>query len=342
MSTISRRDFLKISGLALAGVYLPPPPPEEAPRQIRSLGRATKTIYVYAQPSPSAKPVHLVEADTVLNLYGSVESADEHYNRVWHAVQRGYVYAGHVQPVRWDRQVPSPHVPTGGFLGEITVPYTIARNSPAAEAPATYRFYYETTYWFTAAEKDETGQIWYRAQDERQEQQPHWVLGQHVRRVTAQELAPLSPDVQNKRIEINLKTQTFQCFEDDLPVLDTLCSTGIYLRTENGQRIYGTPAGDWRVDRKRLTRHMAGDDLAADNYFDLPGVPWVSYFHWWGVSIHGTYWHNDFGAPHSHGCINLPAATAKWVYRWTLPQSGLDPKPVTGAGTSVRVLKDPA
>ena len=55
---------------------------------------------------------------------------------------------------------------------------------------------------------------------------------------------------------------------------------------------------------------MAGDDLAAADFYDLPGVPWVSYFHWWGVSIHGTYWHNDYGEPHSHGCINLPSATA--------------------------------
>jgi hypothetical protein len=63
----------------------------------------------------------------------------------------------------------------------------------------------------------------------------------------------------------------------------------------------------------------------------------VSYFHWWGVSIHGTYWHNDYGAPHSHGCINLPIATAKWVFRWSLPVAGLDRKTTEGTGTSVIV-----
>jgi lipoprotein-anchoring transpeptidase ErfK/SrfK len=53
--------------------------------------------------------------------------------------------------------------------------------------------------------------------------------------------------------------------------------------------------------------------------FDLPGVPWVSYFTSNGVAFHGTYWHNDFGVPHSHGCINLTPEAAKWVYLWTTP-----------------------
>ena len=38
-----------------------------------------------------------------------------------------------------------------------------------------------------------------------------------------------------------------------------------------------------------------------------------------GISFHGTYWHNDFGRPRSHGCINLTAQAAKWLYRWTMP-----------------------
>jgi lipoprotein-anchoring transpeptidase ErfK/SrfK len=38
-----------------------------------------------------------------------------------------------------------------------------------------------------------------------------------------------------------------------------------------------------------------------------------------GISLHGTYWHNDFGRPRSHGCVNLSPAAAKWLYRWTMP-----------------------
>jgi lipoprotein-anchoring transpeptidase ErfK/SrfK len=64
---------------------------------------------------------------------------------------------------------------------------------------------------------------------------------------------------------------------------------------------------------------MLTGSRAAANTFDLPGVPWVTFIDQYGVSFHGTYWHNDFGRPRSHGCINLPSSAAKWIYRWTTP-----------------------
>jgi hypothetical protein len=38
-----------------------------------------------------------------------------------------------------------------------------------------------------------------------------------------------------------------------------------------------------------------------------------------GVAIHSTFWHNDYGTPRSHGCVNTRPEDAKWVYRWTNP-----------------------
>jgi len=64
---------------------------------------------------------------------------------------------------------------------------------------------------------------------------------------------------------------------------------------------------------------MVNGSLASSWGYDLPGVPWVCYFTEEGVAFHGTFWHNDFGRPRSHGCINLLSETAKWLYRWTLP-----------------------
>jgi lipoprotein-anchoring transpeptidase ErfK/SrfK len=63
---------------------------------------------------------------------------------------------------------------------------------------------------------------------------------------------------------------------------------------------------------------MATGDIAS-NGFDLPGVPWVLYITEGGISFHGTYWHNDYGIPHSHGCINMSPIAAKWFYRWSMP-----------------------
>jgi len=61
----------------------------------------------------------------------------------------------------------------------------------------------------------------------------------------------------------------------------------------------------------------AGDALSG---YDLPGVGWPTIFiSSNGVAIHSTYWHNDYGIPKSHGCVNARPDDAKWVFRWTLP-----------------------
>lgn len=38
-----------------------------------------------------------------------------------------------------------------------------------------------------------------------------------------------------------------------------------------------------------------------------------------GYGLHGTYWHNNFGYPMSHGCVNLRTADAEKIFYWTLP-----------------------
>ncbi len=62
-----------------------------------------------------------------------------------------------------------------------------------------------------------------------------------------------------------------------------------------------------------------GDALEEETVYSLPGVPWCSFFTSMGNAFHGTYWHNDYGRPRSHGCVNLPTLAAKWIYRWTQP-----------------------
>ncbi len=335
---LSRREFLKLSGLAFGAALLPPPPPEEAPRQAQFLGRTIYSNYIYDRPSFNARQLGLIQAESVFNIYATAKSEDQHYNQTWYQVQRGFVHSASVQPVRWQIQKPLKEVPEGGFLGEITVPFTQAKEGPRAGYTTLYKAYYETTYWIEDVTTDVDGLTWYKALDDRTLEYS-WIRAEHVRRIPASELTPISPNVTDKRIEIDLEKQIFRAYEGDQIVLETLTSTGPYLRTENGQRIFGTPAGDWLINRKRPTRHMAGDDLAADDFFDLPGVPWVSYFHWWGVSIHGTYWHNDYGRPRSHGCINMLPETAKWVSRWTLPVSlGDELETKSEVGTPVLVF----
>jgi lipoprotein-anchoring transpeptidase ErfK/SrfK len=84
---------------------------------------------------------------------------------------------------------------------------------------------------------------------------------------------------------------------------------------------------------------MAAGDLAASG-FDLPGVPWVQYITPSGISFHGTFWHNDFGRPRSHGCINLSMSAAKWLYLWSSPQVAVQKEfSFGGIGTQVEIME---
>lgn len=57
--------------------------------------------------------------------------------------------------------------------------------------------------------------------------------------------------------------------------------------------------------------------LQSNQYYDLPGVPWNLYFTEQGAVIHGAYWHDSFGHPYSHGCVNLSPENAFKLYVWT-------------------------
>lgn len=334
---LSRRDFLVTLGLASGGLFLPPLPPAEAPREVLALGRAVLGLYIYERPNFKSKTLNFLGADTVFNIYGEAEAEDPNaINKRWWRVRRGFVHSAPVQMVRYELQTPTRALPKDGFLAEVSVPVAQSRVAPGPGFRGDYKFYHGTTHWVMKTGLDDDKKIWYGILGDRTRTY-HWVPGEHMRRVPPEEFEPLSPTVTDKRIEISLEAQTLKCYEGNMLMLESKCSTGIPLRKENGETVYGTPRGEWTVISKRASRHMAGDDGAAADFFDLPGVPWVTYFHWWGTAIHGTYWHNDFGRPRSHGCVNVSNDVARWVYRWTLPTVPADKQFVDAKGTPVLI-----
>jgi lipoprotein-anchoring transpeptidase ErfK/SrfK len=108
-----------------------------------------------------------------------------------------------------------------------------------------------------------------------------------------------------KWIEVNLTDQSLVAYEGTTAVFSTTISSG---------RV-NTPTvlGKYRIERKYESQLMTGP-----GYY-LPGVPWVMYFHY-GYALHGAYWHDKWGTPTSHGCVNLRIDDAKWLYDWTDPQ----------------------
>lgn len=104
-------------------------------------------------------------------------------------------------------------------------------------------------------------------------------------------------------IDINLSTQTLTAYEGGVPVFSSAISSGL--------RNTPTPVGTYRINWKLPSQRMTGPG------YDLPNVPYVMYFTNRGHAIHGTYWHNNFGTPMSHGCVNLPTANAQWLYNFS-------------------------
>jgi hypothetical protein len=64
---------------------------------------------------------------------------------------------------------------------------------------------------------------------------------------------------------------------------------------------------------------MSTTSPLADDVIPLVGVPWTSFFTGQGHAFHGTYWHNNFGVPMSHGCVNMRNEDALRLFRWSQP-----------------------
>ncbi len=101
-----------------------------------------------------------------------------------------------------------------------------------------------------------------------------------------------------------------------------------------------TPQGTFRIGEKHVTTTM--DSSVADSEFELRDVPWVQYFKG-GYAIHAAYWHDDFGRPRSHGCVNLAPIDARVVFNFTTPDvpehwHGSDTGDVFGTGTIVHIV----
>ena len=125
----------------------------------------------------------------------------------------------------------------------------------------------------------------------------------------------LSATSENRWIEVDLSEQKLKAWEGSNLFLETKVSSGLP-RTP-------TPTGEFRIWVKLRATKMSGG--SGRYYYYLPNVPYVMYFsgsgipNWKGYGLHGTYWHNDFGTPRSHGCVNLPTNIAKELYYWVSP-----------------------
>jgi lipoprotein-anchoring transpeptidase ErfK/SrfK len=107
-------------------------------------------------------------------------------------------------------------------------------------------------------------------------------------------------------IEVNLSQQRLYGWEGGNQVYNFLISSG---------RWAPTPTGEYRVWTKLKSTTMKGGSKALGTYYYLPNVPCTMYFYK-GYGIHGAYWHNNFGHPMSHGCVNMRPNESCELFNW--------------------------
>lgn len=119
-----------------------------------------------------------------------------------------------------------------------------------------------------------------------------------------------------KHIYVDLTNQKLTAYQGDTLFLEAPVSSGKWGKT---------PTGEFTIWEKLRATKMSGG--AGADYYYLPNVPYVMFFSnnevgaGRGYSLHGTYWHNNFGHPMSHGCVNMRTVDAQKLYYWVNPQT---------------------
>jgi len=274
-------------------------------------------------------------------------------SRRWVQTPEGFVYAPFLQDCRSIINSPVGTLPNNSLgLGpgrwvEVTVPYVdlLLENPPArspwVQAVQHPRLYYTQVVWIDEIRDAMDGTPQYRVNERYAYGDIFWADAKTFRILTDDDFTPISPNVAEKKVLVNLTYQYLQCFEGSREVYYCRCSTGAKFNAA-GEPVdnWSTPPGPHPINRKLASMHMSGGSTG--NGYDTAGIGWVSLFAEGGVAVHSTFWHNDFGVPRSHGCVNVLPEDAKWVFRWTTPTVPYDPGDVTvqmPGGTIVDVVE---
>jgi lipoprotein-anchoring transpeptidase ErfK/SrfK len=361
MKNYSRREFLKISAFSLGALAFRPwvnwkQMQSDFP-DAEQLGRncAGGWITLRARPTTNSPEVERVYEDSVVVWLREVIGEAAGFARInrWIETPKGYLYAPNIQPVKNIVNKPVTELPTSGLgkgmWAEVTVPYVdlyLDRPacSPWLKEATSPRLYYSQVMWIDDVITNSQGQILYRVNELYGNcGDIFWAAAEGFRPITKEEIEPIHPDVENKRVVVDLNHQVLSCYEGNDEVYFCTVSTGAkYDAQGNVVEKWATPPGKHLPWRKSISIHMAGNSTGVAGGWDTAGVPWSVFFDPNGAAIHSTFWHNAFGDARSHGCVNARPEDAKWIFRWTSPHVPYDPGDIdlTGQrGTIVDVIE---
>jgi hypothetical protein len=360
---IGRRDFLKISGLAAAAAIQPYPklinqePFPEGERLGRiavGVRREKGIVEIKYKPDYDSATVGTYLEDDVVVCYREVVGNWPLRNvQRWVETPDGYVWSPNVQPVQNNLNAPIKELPEGqeGIWVEVTVPWVNAEfeNPPYRSSwwklieskfiPP--RFYYSQILWVDKIKIKNDGKINYRVNERfGNPGDLLWVPAEALKPLSEKDIIPIHPEAEEKQIVIDASFahQTLSCFEGNQEVYFCRVSTGA-TPAETPLSYFGSEG--FNIYSKYNSIQMSGGTNEAG--WMIPGIGWASFFYPGGIAIHSTFWHNNFGEPTSHGCINAAPKDAKWIYRWSNPSVGYQEgfKDVSGTtdGTRVKVIE---
>lgn len=359
---ISRRKFLKNSSLMIAGFLLRPASQFlemfEFPAADR-LGRVNVgKVEVKNRPNADSHTVGVLYEDAVVAWIREVVGTNPYRNNQRYVeTPEGYIWAPYLQPVRNIPNQPNQSLPDSsrgpGMWVEVSVPYVdLLLANPPARSPGLQnrieinlppRLYFSQISWVDQTKLGQDGRILYRVNEPFGSYGDiYWASGEAFRPLTADEISPINPNAMDKRIEVNITRQTLSCLEGQNEVYFCRISSGaLWDAWGNAVDAWATPLGKFPIWRKLISLHMSG--RSSGGGWDLPAIAWTSLFAENGVAIHSTFWHNNFGEPMSHGCVNASPDDAKWIFRWTSPPIVLDPGDQTiqwPGGTQVEIKQN--
>jgi hypothetical protein len=135
----------------------------------------------------------------------------------------------------------------------------------------------------------------------------------------------LGANLEDRWIEVNLTEQKLYAHNGNKIDYTFLVSTGKWAPT---------PTGEFKIWGKLRFTRMKGGSVEKHDFYDLPNVPYTQYFYQ-GYGLHGAYWHNNFGHPMSHGCVNLSVPDAEKLFYWTNPVVPLGQTIVMSSATNI-------
>lgn len=142
-----------------------------------------------------------------------------------------------------------------------------------------------------------------------------WLSDQDASRIDAARHMPAWGKNGERWLDVNVSKQTLVAYEGEKPVFATLVSTG-EAGLDDADKSTATKRGIFRIHTKHVSATMSSDEVGEE--FELRDVPYVQYFEK-GYALHGAYWHDRFGTPKSHGCINLAPEDARRLFFFTEP-----------------------